>query len=308
MSEYEYKRAAESGVAGREAKSHERDPQTGTVFSIEEFSTFDGPGIRSTVFLKGCLMRCMWCHNPEGQEFQPQYVKNINGCTGCGRCVEAARRATGKEELTMESVDACPHGLIRLCGDSWTPEELTGRLLKNAGILHAAGGGITFSGGEPLAQPAFLLRCLSLLRGSVNCALQTSGFCSPKIFMQILQMLDYVLFDLKLMDNVLHRRYTGQPNSDILENFRLLCGSGVPFVVRIPLIPGVTDTVDNLSAIAELMHHNGASTAELLPYNRMAGGKYAMVGRHYHPDFDETRAPNPRTEIFHRVGIQTRVL
>lgn len=277
--------------------------ENGIVFSIEEFATFDGPGIRSTVFLKGCPLRCMWCHNPEGQEFDAQYVRNPNGCLHCGRCL-----SSGTGELTQESVGACPRGLVRLCGETYTPRALTERLLKNASLLQAAGGGVTFSGGEPLSQPVFLKRCLDLMEGKLHRALQTSGYCEPTLFREILSRLDYVLFDLKLIDEAAHLHYTGVSNRWILENFTLLAKSRIPFVVRVPLIPGVTDTAENLTSIASLLRENGVSYAELLPYNKMAGGKYAMVGRDYTPTFDENQAPASRPELFAAYGIDIKIL
>ena len=278
----------------------------GMVFSIEEFSTFDGPGIRTTVFLKGCPLRCMWCHNPEGQSFEAQILRNPNGCIGCGKCLRAGDRRTGKPRLTEESIEACPRNLVRRCGERYTPQALCGRLLKNEELLRE--GGITFSGGEPLAQPEFLLQCLTLLRSRLNRAVQTSGYCRPDVFREVLEQTDYVLYDLKLMDGEEHLHYTGVSNTCILENFRALCRSGIAFCVRVPLIPGVTDTEKNLCAIAAIMKENGAHLAELLPYNRMAGGKYALAGMHYAPAFDEGREVAVRRELFKHLGIDVRVL
>lgn len=278
----------------------------GTVFSIEEFSTFDGPGIRTTVFLKGCPLRCIWCHNPEGQSFEDQILRNPNGCIGCGKCLRAGTRGSGELRLTEESIEVCPRNLVRRCGERYTPQAFCGRLLKNEELLRE--GGVTFSGGEPLAQPAFLLQCLTLLRGRLNRAVQTSGYCDPNVFLTVLEQTDYMLFDLKLMDREEHLRDTGVSNDCILENFRALCRSGAAFCVRVPLIPGVTDTEENLRAIAAIMKENGARMAELLPYNRMAGGKYALAGMHYAPTFDEGQEVAVRRELFEDAGIRIKVL
>ena len=122
------------------------------VFSIEEFSTYDGPGIRMTVFLKGCPLRCMWCHNPEGQSFDAQIVRSPNGCLACNACLDAGERATGERRLTEESIAVCPRNLVRNCGEEYTSEALLSVIKKNIRILNASGGGVTFSGGEPLCH------------------------------------------------------------------------------------------------------------------------------------------------------------
>ena len=167
---------------------------------------------------------------------------------------------------------------------------------------------VTFSGGEPLSHPDFLLSCLQLLKGKTHRALQTSGYAAPEVFNLVLQELDYVLYDIKLVDAAQHQHYIGASNGKILANFRTLCRSGIPFVVRTPLIPGVTDTVENLTAIAALLKENGVNHIELLPYNQFAGGKYAAVDMEFKPSFDETVPSQPRTEIFEHYGIHARIM
>ena len=280
----------------------------GTIFSIEEFSTFDGPGIRATVFLKGCPLRCVWCHNPEGQRFVPEVVRSPNGCLNCGACLAAGKAATGTPTLTEESIPVCPRHLVRRCGEELDADALCRRLAKNAALLNAADGGVTFSGGEPLAQPDFLLAALRGLDGVTHRAIQTTGFTAPEVFRQVLEHCDYVLYDLKLMDSAAHRHYTGVPNETILQNFRTLAGSGKPLTVRIPLIPAVNDTAENLTATARFLRENGIDKVEMLPYNRMAGGKYAMLGRQYTPGFDESAEPQPHKELFTEYGIEVDIL
>jgi len=278
------------------------------IFSIEEFSIYDGPGIRTTVFLKGCPLRCIWCHNPEGQLFSNQIYKGQSGCVNCGACLRAAKQAAGQTQLTDESISVCPHNLLRYTAEEYTSDALVQKLKKNRRILQVAGGGVTFSGGEPLSHPEFLLECLVGLEGVLHRALQTSGFCNPDIFKKILPHLDHVLYDIKLIDPLIHQQYTGVDNAWILHNFRLLCRSNVPFTVRTPLIPTITDTAENLTAIAQLLRENGVTAIELLPYNSMTGSKYASVGRTYQPMFDETIPSAPRKEIFERFGITAIVL
>ena len=280
----------------------------GNIFSIEEFSTFDGPGVRCTVFLKGCPLACMWCHNPEGQSFSTQFLRSPNGCTGCGACLEEGRKETGTACLVENSISACPNHLVRQCGESLSPETLISKLENKLWMLNAAGGGVTFSGGEPLSQPDFLLECLRLLQGKTHRALQTSGFAPETIFQSVLSECEYVLYDLKLMDSSMHRRYTGQYNTRILQNYRTLVASGIDFITRIPLIPGVNDTKENLQATAAFLSQLSVPRIELLPYNRSAGAKYRSLGRSYITDFDEDKAPDPRTDLFQNYGIEVSVL
>lgn len=249
---------------------------TGMVFAIEEFSIYDGPGIRTTVFLKGCPMGCKWCHNPEGQSFLQEEVRTEGGKT-------------------------------RVSGQEYEAEELVRKLLKNRTIL-SHGGGVTFSGGEPLAQPEFLEECLKQLKGQLHTAVETAANVPEEAFARVVPNADLVLFDLKLVDPDLHRTWTGMDNALILRNFKSLTGMNVPFTVRTPLIPGVTDTEENLGAVAALLKEHGVHAIELLPYNRMAGGKYASLGRTYEPGFREDATPSPRTELFASCGIAVKVL
>ena len=274
------------------------------VFSIEEFSVFDGPGIRTTVFLKGCPLSCAWCHNPEGQSFSNSIIRSDNGCLGCGECLRRGETVAGKITFTEESIAGCPRNLLRYCAKSYTAEGLVAHLSKNFAILNSSGGGITFSGGEPLANSEFLLECLELTSGKVNRAVQTCGFASPKIFKKVFEACDYMLFDLKLASGAQHKRYTGVSNESILHNFATLAGSGKKFVVRTPMIPCVTDTEENIRGIAEILVKNGVKYIELLPYNKLAGAKYPLVDREYLPSFDVNVEPNMRFDIFAEYGIK----
>lgn len=274
------------------------------VFSIEEFSVFDGPGIRTSVFLMGCPLRCEWCHNPEGQGYKNFILRSQNGCLKCGNCLKFAERSGDKSIFTEDSIKNCPQNLLRYCAKKYTAEKLCAKLEKNIPILNASGGGITFSGGEPTSNHNFLLECLSLLEGKTNRAVQTSGYCEQSVFAKILDNCDYMLFDVKLVDDALHKRYTGVSNHVILENFRTLASSGKNFVIRTPLIPTVTDTEANSEKIARLLCENGVKYIELLPYNKMAGSKYSLAEKVYQPSFDESCPVALRTEIFARYGIE----
>ncbi len=276
------------------------------VFSVEEFSVFDGPGIRTSVFLMGCPLRCEWCHNPEGQDFKNSILRSSNGCVGCGNCLRYAVTDGEKTMFTGDSIKNCPNALLRYCATEYTARELCLKLEKNIPILNASGGGVTFSGGEPTSSPEFLLECLTLLNGKTNRAVQTCGYCSAALFDKVLGNCDYMLFDIKLVDEAMHKKYTGVSNTLILENFRRLAASGKDFVIRTPLIPTVTDTEENIAAIACLLEQNEVKYIELLPYNKMAGSKYSLAGRVYEPIFDESVPVAVRTEIFARHGIDAR--
>ena len=278
----------------------------GCVFSIEEFSVYDGPGIRTTVFLKGCPLRCEWCHNPEGQNISPEIVRSPNGCIECGNCIRNATVQNGRRYFTDKSIQSCPMHLLRVCGEEMDSADLCEKLLKNKVLLQ--NGGVTFSGGEPLMQSAFVFECLQRLKGKLHTAIQTCGYCDPHIFEEAVTLADYFLFDLKLADEDMHKRYTGVSNRSIIENFSWLARSGKEFVVRIPLIPSVTDTNENLTALIGILKENNVHYVELLPYNQMAGGKYALLGREYCPSFDERQPVNLPTALFETHSIAYKIL
>ena len=282
--------------------------KTVTIFDIERNSYVDGPGIRTTVFFKGCNLRCAWCHNPESQSPKPQMMFYKNKCTGCGKCKEKCPNHSESCELCGKCTLYCPHDAREICGKEYTVDEAMREILKDKTFYENSGGGVTFSGGEPTASSEFLLECLSILKGKTNRAIQTCGYCDLSVFKQILANCDYMLFDIKIVDEDMHKRYTGVSNAVILENFRTLAASGKPFVIRVPLIPTVTDTEDNTRRIARLLSENGVKYAELLPYNKMAGSKYQLVGKSYTPSFDQSVPARIRTEIFEAYGIQTKVI
>lgn len=279
----------------------------GLVFSIEEFSVFDGPGIRTTVFLKGCPLKCSWCHNPEGQKFEKQILVNRRECIHCGNCTKTALKLTGKSELCEECAGVCPKNLIRVSGTEYTSEELCGKIRKNK-IFYGDDGGVTFSGGESLAQPRFLAECLGILKNDVHTAVQTSGYCKNEVFREILTLADMFLFDLKVIDRTRAKRYIGADNSDILSNFDTLVRSNVNFIVRIPLIPEAVASEENLADIINLLKFYGIKYAEGLPYNKSAGAKYHLCGRRYSPDFDENSIVTDTKELFCRNGIKLKIL
>lgn len=281
--------------------------ETGILFDIKEFSVFDGPGMRQTVFLKGCPLRCSWCHNPEGLSPRPQLMVSINSCTHCGKCREVCSHP---ERCTAcgACVEICPQNIRRIAGTAMTSESLAAIILKDAAYYARYGGGVTFSGGEPLLQAGFLTETLDRLQGIHRC-METCGYADAETFHMVVERLDYVIMDLKLMDDGVHRHYTGVSNEQILQNARMLMRSGKPCRFRIPLIPGVNDTEENMRATAELVSGiNPAVPIELLPYHVTAGAKYAMIGRNYAPAFDVNRTVSVHLDLFKAYGLECSVL
>ena len=248
----------------------------GTIFDIKGFALSDGPGIRTTVFLKGCPLRCLWCHNPEGLSPKPELRVKMSRCTGCGKCRLPCDHADCKP--FGRCLHICPFGNVTAAGTEYTPEELAAILLRDRDVF-GNDGGVTFSGGEPLMQADFLAECASILRREgVHTAIETSSYAPPAVYDRVTDAVDYVLCDIKLMDSEKHKKYCGVDNAVILENLSRLMKKDKEMLFRIPLIPGITDTDENLAAIADFIKDR---PVELLTYNDMAGAKYSSVGREY---------------------------
>lgn len=275
----------------------------GVVFDIKQLAIYDGPGLRTTVFLKGCPLRCMWCHNPEGLSTKPQLMVATGNCTHCGKCMEACERKGENCINCGACIRHCPQGIRKICGVEWEAEKLAKKLLRDEEFLKRNGGGITFSGGEPTMQPEFLLEMLERT-SSMHRAIETCAHCKEDIFKEVLENIDYVMMDLKLMDPEKHKQYTGVSNDKILHNLELLKNSGVPFRIRIPVIPGVNDDDENFEMTAKaLQGAKQLELVELLPYHVTAGAKYEMVQREYQPTFDEEQQPRLNVELFKSYGL-----
>lgn len=255
----------------------------GIIFNIEEFAVHDGPGIRKLVFFKGCPLHCMWCHNPEGISFKPEFMVN---------------HATYIDDGNYK----------KKCGTEIEAKELAKDLLKGKDVLINSGGGITISGGEPLAQPFFLFELIQELK-PVNIAIETSGYAKNEVFQRMVSEVNLVFMDVKHTDPEIHKKYTGIDNSQILENLHFLCQANTDFYIRIPLIPGVTDTKNNMKNTAQLLRGSKhLKRVELLPYHQTAGAKYPMIGRSYNPTFDVHKKVNVHKEIFDDYNINVVVL
>ena len=244
--------------------------KTGTIFNIQRFSIQDGPGIRTTVFLKGCNLRCVWCHNPESQSAAQEMLFDESKCTGCGRC----------RKITADDADfACFSDAKRICGREYTADEVYDEVAKDMSFYENSGGGVTFSGGECMLQAEFLEEILKKCReNGIHTAVDTAGDVLWEKFERVLPYTDLFLYDVKMYDSEKHRKFTGVPNELILGNLAKLFEAHAHVWVRIPVIPSVNDDGE-MKRIRDFLSRFSPGKIELLPYHAMGEHKYRELGR-----------------------------
>jgi len=270
----------------------------GWVFDIRRYSVHDGPGIRTTVFLKGCPLDCWWCHNPESQSPTMELLLRPERCVRCGAClpvcpvgaaVPAADGFSTQADLCRlcgECVSACPGEAREMAGREMTVAQVVAEIERDIPFYDESGGGVTFSGGEPFAQPAFLRALLEACRTrEIHTAIDTSGYVDWPVLDSIRPLTGLFLYDLKLIDDARHHAYTGVSNRRILENLRALLELGHPVILRVPLIPGVSAEMENICRLGELVAGlPGRVRIDLLPYHTAAAAKYRRMHRPYRLD------------------------
>ena len=258
---------------------------TATIFDIQRNSYVDGPGIRTTVFFKGCNLRCAWCHNPESQRAEPQMMLYKNKCTGCGACQKKCPHKLERCELCGICALYCPHDAREICGKEYTVDKVMQEILKDKVFYETSGGGVTFSGGECMLQIDFLEAILKeCKKHGIHTAVDTAGHVPFDRFERILPDTDLLLYDVKCYDSEKHKAYTGVDNRLILENLGKLLRTEQAVWVRIPVIPTVNDSVEEMRAIRQFLDSYGyPDKVELLPYHAMGEHKYEAIGKQSAP-------------------------
>lgn len=288
------------------------DNLTGVVFDVQRYSLGDGRGIRTTVFMKGCNLRCRWCQNPESFSIKPEIAFRSDKCIQCGACGEACPRNAIKTNGTLGTnpdlciscgacAKVCPTKARYLIGQSYTVAELLSVVERDAIFFSESGGGITLSGGEATVQFNFVKAYLQACKGAgLNTAIETNGFTTPEKMSSLVPFLDNIYFDLKIMASDDHLRFTGVRNEYILENARWLMRSGAPVTFRIPLIPGMTSSQDNISGIGRFLNEFGVAEVELCPYQDSWERKLSWLNTPHKPLWLPLVSPE---EVMEVVGL-----
>ena len=265
---------------------------TGVIFDIKKYAIHDGPGIRTTVFFKGCPLACRWCHNPEGITTNSERIYRQERCIACGECIqicpqkgirqtaESVVSDPAKCDLCRTCADHCPSEAVEFIGRKVTVAEVIHQVEKDIAFYDESGGGITLSGGEPLMQPDFLLELLdACIDLDLHRTVDTTGYADAELLMAVAQKTDLFLYDLKLMDVDRHRTFTGVSNEHILNNLKLLVQEGARIQVRIPIIPGINDDAENIERTGNFVSSlGGVEHISILPFHNSARGKYGRLG------------------------------
>ncbi len=280
------------------------------IVDIKRESLEDGPGMRSVVFFKGCALRCSFCHNPEAQSREPEISFSLRSCVHCGKCAEVCPERAATLDLVSrihrekcarcgKCAEVCPQKALRVIGAYWEPQCLAKVLLQDRSFYEHSGGGVTLSGGEPTLYPDYLETLLKILKArNIHVVLQTSGYFDFESFERNLPYLDLIYFDIKFAKSELHRKYTGESNEKILNNFiRLRKSREISVEPRIPVIPGVTATKENLASIVDFLWDSGAENVSLLPYNPMGMEMYSLLGKAKPPLPDRFMKPDEEKEV-----------
>ena len=253
------------------------------IYNVMRYGVHDGPGIRTTVFFKGCPLSCKWCHNPESIDPKPQHVFNPQKCIQCGRCGN------------KEGADNCPTGARETIGREMTVPELMEEINKDRPFYEQSGGGVTFSGGEPFYQAQFLLEALARCKiDYINTAIDTSGFCDTRTLLKAAETTNYFLYDIKFMDTGKHEKYCGTPNDVILKNLECLAETKTKLLLRIPVIPTINDDMAEMKSIFEFVKGiKNIEAVHLLPYHNIQTAKYEKLGKRYElADISGDESPN----------------
>lgn len=267
----------------------------GIVFNIQKFSVNDGAGIRTTVFLKGCPLSCIWCHNPESKRVYPELMYNAEKCVMCGKCATVCPKnvhlfENGKHIIARERCigcgkceEACLYEAIEIAGKEKTVDEVLDEVMKDKIFYDTSGGGITLSGGEPLLQFDFALAILKKSKElGLNTAIETCGYTDEDKILQIAPYVDLFLYDYKLTDSALHKKYTGVENDKIIRNIRLLNEIGKSIILRCPIIPGINDNDEHFSGIAKLADElENVIEVNIEPYHPLGKSKAERLGSKY---------------------------
>jgi pyruvate formate lyase activating enzyme len=278
--------------------------KNGVVFNVEKYAIQDGPGIRTTVFFKGCPLRCWWCHNPEGQRRSFELVFRPSRCIECGECLKSCTRQAlaylfnriviDRKRCTVcgACVRKCPSGALSIAGKKTSVEEVTRIIERDMPFYDESKGGVTFSGGEPLLQPNFLEALLEECnKRGINTALDTSGYAPPGIVDRFYRKVDLFLYDIKIMDDLKHKKYTGVSNRLILKNLKRVAKNGGRIAVSLPIIPLINDDEKNIEKTGEFLASlRGVEDVSLLPYHRMGVDKYKSLDKPYR--LIETQTPS----------------
>ncbi len=268
--------------------------KSGIIFDIQRYSIHDGPGIRTIVFIKGCPLKCPWCANPESQKMTLEIMYSKNLCSLCKRCIEvcssnALKEVNGRIKVDRElcrvcgkCCQVCLMDARKIVGKRVTVDEVLSVVEKDRIFYERSGGGITLSGGEPLMQPEFSAALLAACKDKgLHTVIETSGYQKWELLWPVIINTDLVLLDIKIMDSSLHKEVIGVPNELILDNAKRISESGKEIIIRIPVIPGYNDSIDNLSNTAEFATKIGVKEIHLLPYHRLGESKYERLGRKY---------------------------